>query len=46
MTHTGPLKSTKERGSKLLGSTIVVLMLVKILNSSEIRMSYPYEDSP
>src|SRR3989337_3270539 len=41
MTHTGPLKSTKERGSKLLGSTMVVWMFVKILNSSEIRMSYP-----
>src|SRR4029079_5408175 len=44
--HTSPLKSTKERGSKLLGSTIVELMFVKILNSSAIRMSEPYEDRP
>jgi hypothetical protein len=37
--QTSPLKSTKERGSKLLGSTIEELMLVKILNSSAMRMS-------
>src|SRR5437867_3032142 len=28
MIHTSPLKSTKDRGSKFLGSTIVELMLV------------------
>ena len=39
MTQTSPRKSTKERGSKVLGSTMVVLMLVKILNSSAIRTS-------
>src|SRR6266850_6607804 len=32
--QTGPLKSTKDFGSNCLGSTIVVLMFVKILNSS------------
>src|SRR3972149_5558710 len=46
MMHTSPWKSTKERGSNALGSTMVLLMLVKILNSSEIRKSYPYEDTP
>src|SRR5262245_24940439 len=39
MMQTSPLKSTNERGSKLLGSTIEELMLVKILNSSAMRMS-------
>src|SRR5437773_11589478 len=39
MTQTSPLKSTNERGSKFLGSTIVELMLVKILNSSAMRTS-------
>src|ERR1700687_593748 len=46
MMHTSPLKSTKDRGSKFLGSTMVELMLVKILNSSAMRTSYPYEDNP
>ncbi len=41
MMHTGPLKSTNDFSSKLLGSTIVELMLVKILNSSAQRTSYP-----
>src|SRR6059058_5129087 len=36
---------TKERSSKALGSMIALLTLVKILNSSETRRSYPYEDS-
>ena len=39
MMQTSPLKSTKERGSKFLGSTMVELMLVKILNSSAMRTS-------
>ena len=39
MMQTSPLKSTKERGSKRLGSTIVELMFVKILNSSAMRTS-------
>ena len=39
MMHCSPLKSTNERGSKSFGSTIVWLMLVKILNSSAIRAS-------
>src|SRR4029453_15152337 len=39
MMHTEPLKSTNEPASNSLGSTIVELMLVKILNSSEQRMS-------
>ena len=39
MMQTSPLKSTKERGSKCLGSTIVELMFVKILNSSAMRTS-------
>ena len=39
MMHTSPLKSTNDFESKFLGSTMVVLMLVKILNSSEQRMS-------
>ncbi|MND01275.1 hypothetical protein D3C83_202110 [compost metagenome] len=39
MMHTGPLKSTNDLASNSLGSTIVELMLVKILNSSEQRMS-------
>src|SRR3990167_707639 len=39
MMHTSPLKSTKLLGSNFLGSTIVELILVKILNSSEQRTS-------
>ncbi len=39
ITQTSPLKSTKDRGSKCLGSTMVELMLVKILNSSAMRAS-------
>src|SRR4026208_1405528 len=39
MMHTSPLKSTKFFASNALGSTIVELMLVKILNSFEQRMS-------
>src|SRR5262245_2728062 len=42
----GPLESMKDFESKPLGSTIVLLMLVKILNSSAIRRSYPYEEMP
>ena len=41
MMHTGPLKSTKDFSSKAFGSTMVELMLVKILNSSAQRTSYP-----
>ena len=40
------LMSTKDFGSKFLGSIRLLLMLVKILNSSATRMSYPYDDSP
>jgi len=32
MMHTSPVKSTNEPASNALGSTIVELMLVKILN--------------
>jgi hypothetical protein len=39
MMQTSPLKSTKERSSKFLGSTMVLLMLVQILNSFAQRMS-------
>src|SRR4030067_3697589 len=39
MMQTSPLKSTKLFGSNFLGSTMVELMLVKILNSSEQRTS-------
>ena len=39
MTQTSPRKSTKFLASNALGSTIVELMLVKILNSFEQRMS-------
>src|SRR5512142_879190 len=38
-THTGPRKSTMDCGSTCLGSTTVDITLVKILNSSETRMS-------
>ena len=41
MMQTSPWKSTNDRGSKALGSTMVLLMFVKILNSSEILKSYP-----
>src|SRR5258707_4676585 len=37
--HTGPLESTKDFSSKAFGSTMVELMLVKILNSSAQRTS-------
>src|ERR1700678_829263 len=39
--HTAPLNSTKDLGSKCFGSTIDELTLVKILNSSATRISYP-----
>jgi len=39
MMQTSPLKSTKFFSSKCFGSTMVALMLVKILNSVEQRMS-------
>ena len=39
MMHTSPAKSTNEPASNAFGSTIVELMLVKILNSREQRMS-------
>ena len=39
MMQTSPPKSTKESGSKSLGSTIVELMFVKILNSAAQRTS-------
>src|SRR5581483_11672692 len=39
MMQTSPRKSTNERSSNSLGSTIVELMLVKILNSFEQRTS-------
>ena len=39
MMHTSPLKSTNDFSSKFFGSTMVLLMLVKILNSSAQRMS-------
>src|SRR6188474_2383817 len=41
MMQTSPTKSTNEPASNAFGSTIVELMLVKILNSREQRMSYP-----
>src|SRR6185295_17986011 len=44
--QTSVLMSTKLRGSKFFGSITVLLMFVKILNSSATRMSYPYDDSP
>src|SRR5215467_4992878 len=37
--HTSPLNSTSDRGSKCLGSTIVLFTLVKMRNSSATRMS-------
>src|SRR5258706_9129590 len=39
MMQTSPTKSTNDPASNALGSTIVELMLVKILNSREQRMS-------
>jgi hypothetical protein len=39
MMHTSATTSTKLFGSKCLGSTMVELMLVKILNSREQRTS-------
>ena len=41
MMQTSPLKSTKLFSSKFFGSTIVLLMFVKILKSFAQRMSYP-----
>src|SRR5262245_11854859 len=46
MMQTSALMSTKERGSKLLGSTTVLNTLVNTLNSSPTRTSYPYDDTP
>src|SRR5271156_3190557 len=37
---------TNDRSSNDLGSMIALLTLVKILNSSETRRSYPYEERP
>src|SRR3990170_7614498 len=39
--QTSVFTSTNDRGSKFFGSMTVLLMLVKILNSSATRMSYP-----
>src|SRR3989337_750307 len=39
--QTSVLTSTNDRGSKFFGSMTVLLMFVKILNSSATRMSYP-----
>ena len=39
MMQTSPLKSTNDFSSKFFGSTMVELMLVKILNSREQRIS-------
>ncbi|MNT63532.1 hypothetical protein D3C72_2013570 [compost metagenome] len=39
MMQTSPLKSTNDFSSKFFGSTMVLLILVKILNSSAQRMS-------
>ena len=39
MMQTSPVKSTNDPASNAFGSTIVELMLVKILNSREQRMS-------
>ena len=39
MMQTSALMSTKDRASKFFGSTTVLLMLVKTLNSSATRMS-------
>src|SRR5205085_11887834 len=37
---------TNDRSSKCFGSTVAAFTLVKILNSSATRRSYPYDDSP
>src|SRR5512146_2063027 len=37
---------TKDFSSNFFGSTIAEFTLVKILNSSATRKSYPYDDSP
>src|SRR5271156_6883251 len=37
---------TKDRSSNAFGSMIALFTLVNILNSSETRRSYPYEESP
>src|SRR5262245_7383068 len=44
--QTSVLTSTNERGSNAFGSTTVLLIFVKTLNSSATRMSYPYEERP
>src|ERR671913_2321693 len=43
--QTSVFTSTNDRGSKFFGSMTVLLMLVKILNSSATLMSYPYEET-
>src|SRR3954469_11462061 len=44
--QTSVFTSTNERGSKFFGSITGLLMLVKILNSSATRMSWPYDETP
>src|SRR5579862_97346 len=45
-TQTSASRLTKERSSNFFGSTTVLFTLVKILNSSATRRSYPYDDRP
>src|SRR6185503_714701 len=45
-TQTGPVNSTNDLGSNCLGSTMTDRALVKILNSGDTRMSYPYDETP
>src|SRR5215469_14945769 len=45
-TQTSASTLTNERSSNFLGSTTVLFTLVKILNSSATRRSYPYEERP
>src|SRR5690348_4729275 len=45
-THTSPVNSTNDLGSKCLGSTTAESAFVKILNSGATRMSYPYDETP
>src|ERR1700761_5062010 len=42
----GAVTVTNDRSSNAFGSIIAEFTFVKILNSSETRRSYPYEDSP
>src|SRR6202451_856086 len=42
----GACTDTNERSSNAFGSIIALFTFVKILNSSETRRSYPYDDSP